>query len=401
MNKLFIVFSLFIVLAVFTGCKYDYDEPETVTYIDKNTTWKDKVGGEGIDYRFDKPIRIAKEITLTIEPGVRIEFENETCEMSVLGTLKMIGTPEKPIILESKSKVPGSWVGIFSNQLESASIIMENVIVNYAGKAVDSNSSSYAVSLKTKRFCSIKNCTISGSANNGIYLFSDSIEFAKNTIVNCYKAPVVCRINHLNILDTLSNYKDGNGEAFIKIDKGGTEIKGKIEAFPLNVPYRITSNMEIFFPFYIKPGCVFEMAPNTGLYTDASSETASIISKGFINAEGESGKRIVFKGSTEGKGTWYGIFFYNKSNENRLVWCNITGAGAMGETAGEGYSWWFPADSAIIGIGRWIYPARVVVNYCSLSESAGWGIKVKKESEAYIENNKFSNNKLGDVFYEK
>ena len=81
-----------------------------------------------------------KQPTLTIEPGVKILFEQKS-KFHVAGTstgaatVRAIGTAEKPIVFSSAAASPasGDWVGIFFNGKPSADNLLEHVRLEYTG----------------------------------------------------------------------------------------------------------------------------------------------------------------------------------------------------------------------------------------------------------------------------
>ena len=82
--------------------------------IDANTTWPDL--GLPVDYIIDGWVEIRSNALLTIEPGVTIMFTGVDGGIGVgeNAGLKMVGTAEKPIILEGPANNPnnGSWNGV-------------------------------------------------------------------------------------------------------------------------------------------------------------------------------------------------------------------------------------------------------------------------------------------------
>ncbi|MDF2693093.1 MAG: Fibronectin type domain protein [Labilithrix sp.] len=89
--------------------------------------------------------------TLTVEPGITLRFqkgsvlsiEAYTADEAATGTLRAIGTPDKPIVFTSDSATPtpGDWVGITFKGTPSPNNRIEHATIAYAGG--DSGISSY------------------------------------------------------------------------------------------------------------------------------------------------------------------------------------------------------------------------------------------------------------------
>lgn len=98
--------------------------------------WKDL----GVPYRNANDLAIKGGATLTIDPGVIVEFE-DTKEivldpMADSGSaLIAIGTPTDPIVFTGVTKVPGSWKTISFRRSTSVQNKLDNVLIEYAGGA--------------------------------------------------------------------------------------------------------------------------------------------------------------------------------------------------------------------------------------------------------------------------
>lgn len=119
--------------------------------ISKDTTWSGEVlVVDGVD--------VAKGVTLTIEPGTVVKFKHwrygyteppGRCGIAVYGTLRAIGTPEKPIRFTSDAAQPehGDWAGINFREPASDQNILDHCIVEYAaGVALDAQHVDFTLS---------------------------------------------------------------------------------------------------------------------------------------------------------------------------------------------------------------------------------------------------------------
>jgi hypothetical protein len=90
--------------------------------------WKDL----GVPYYMNIVIYIKG--ALTLEPGVKIVANDGTrIQIEGGGSLKAIGTADKPIVFTAERKIPGAWEGIELYQAASKNNILDHVIIEYAG----------------------------------------------------------------------------------------------------------------------------------------------------------------------------------------------------------------------------------------------------------------------------
>lgn len=94
----------------FKGNTDDYIRVYTnAAYINKPSTWHKA----DVKYRTNGGFDVGGGL-LTIQPGVKIEFAQESkLKIGETGGLKAVGTAEEPIIFSGISKVPKGWKGIY------------------------------------------------------------------------------------------------------------------------------------------------------------------------------------------------------------------------------------------------------------------------------------------------
>ncbi len=124
--------------------------------------------------------------TLTIEPGVTVEFAtgaglilgSGSNTYKTYGALRAQGTEAAPITFTSGAAdpAPGDWDGIkFSYYTNSSASILEHCIVEYGGRSTNAN-------VWTQSSPAIRNCTIQHSSMYGMYLLGSSSDIRNNTI---------------------------------------------------------------------------------------------------------------------------------------------------------------------------------------------------------------------------
>ncbi len=116
--------------------------------------------------------------TLTVEPGVEIEFGNGG-ELEIYGTLSAQGTAAEPIIFTAYPfQAPWQWIHFTSSSTDS---ILENVLVSYGGYSpLGSKGSIYVEESSIE----VSNSTSSNSFEAGIYLVNSSSTVENSHFLN-------------------------------------------------------------------------------------------------------------------------------------------------------------------------------------------------------------------------
>ncbi|HPI11355.1 MAG TPA: right-handed parallel beta-helix repeat-containing protein, partial [Catalimonadaceae bacterium] len=177
-------------------------------------------GGAAVDYYLEDIVKV--EARLTIEPGtVIVAKAGAGLEFSTAkGTIKAEGTAAKPIVIKSESDTKGGWLGIKFQDSNSPLNVMRHVTVTDGGSAsFDGDESKKA----TIQFAGInqlkmKNCTVSNSANWGLYETVTSnltlIEFDSNTFSNHTGFPIYIFDATAKSLGSKSTFS-GNAKSYI------------------------------------------------------------------------------------------------------------------------------------------------------------------------------------------
>ncbi|MBU2540225.1 lamin tail domain-containing protein [Patescibacteria group bacterium] len=120
-------------------------------------------------------ITVPENITLTIEPGVIMTFQDNWAGLKVDGTLKAIGTYDVPIAFkqydDSELVMPGKWPGLIFTKT-SVNSELENISVRYAGSYIGYNYCNSAGIKIDQATVSIKNAILEKNHNIGLWLIN-------------------------------------------------------------------------------------------------------------------------------------------------------------------------------------------------------------------------------------
>ena len=283
--------------------------------IDKNVTWKDL--GLPVDYVVEGEIRLDGNSLVTVEPGVTIMFSGTDGKLIVgeNAGIKMQGTQEKPIVLTGPVNNPnaGSW-GFLEILSKRSDNTLEYVTLKNGGES--------DFVLKISGSASVKNCTVNGANQNGIYILKTTA-FENNTVKNCKEFPVVYDTWTENTTFGGKNntYQD-NGKNYIKArfrydedSKSYTFLKESVPYFcdeGLELGNRTTTTIEAGVKFAFNRGTRFYVGPET-----------------IVKAQGTAADPIVFAGAEDKPGYWQGAEIRTEQNdESVFAYCNFENAGS-------------------------------------------------------------------------
>jgi len=220
MKKLF--FSMLVVSAMFAGCSSDDDNNPTP---DREITFDDGIISGNIDqnarvtagktYTLRGAVYVKPGVTLTIEPGVRIEAEfSDQVDVAFLAiergaTINAVGTAQSPIVFTSKAATPaaGQWGGIVicgnartnkganaqaevtgltyggDNEADNSGTL-SHIVIEYSGNKINDEAEFNALTLyAVGSGTTINNIFINQVSDDGIEWFGGSVNADHLTVI--------------------------------------------------------------------------------------------------------------------------------------------------------------------------------------------------------------------------
>ena len=182
-------------------------------------------------------------------------------------------------------------------------------------------------------------------------------------------------------LDAATSYAEGNGRPYIQVE-GDAVTETDLIIKKLEVPYRIEteeSGRETYVEraITIEAGTILEFETDAGLVL-GSPGVDCIPTTGSLNAQGTAEEPIVFRGATEGQGTWLGIGINSSTSSNLFNYCEVSGGGSkqMYNAGGQG--------NIVLHCS-----GNLTIENSIIKDSGGWGIDFVQGREFLIRIRKF------------
>lgn len=239
-------------------------------------------------------IAVAKGVTLTIEPGVEVQFQSNA-RLNVNGTLAALGTTEQPITFTGVITTPGSWqgLGFYGTLTQTNRSMLDHVVIEYGGLNVGGGSQVYVERAAITLTHSVIRHglmhgvygAVNGAANLDEVAFEDNAGYAvlfSDGTVN----PVLRRLT-----------ASGNGTNGVGLG-GFASLTGTHVWEDSGLPYVMVGSAEVATgaTLIIEPGVEVQFRQNQGLRI-----------AGKLAAIGQPGQPITFTGSTHTIGWWQGL----------------------------------------------------------------------------------------------
>lgn len=345
-----------------------------------------------MDYVVKCFIRIKNSDQLIIKPGVKIQFEGPDAGIDIDEQAAIIaeGTAAKPIIMEGKTAVKGSWYGLIieSNNVTNS---LKYVTLRHAGSKKEDTWTNVKAGLIVGQYeagkVAITNCTFEKNDGYGVYLYSQETEltnFSANLFRDNTLAPIEVPLSQVGKLDAPTDYGSTNGRNYVQIspENSNSQYLNVSQTMrKLNVPYRVFGEARAENVLTIEAGTTIEFATDASLKIDEAT--------GGIRAIGTAAEPITFKGANPGKGAWEGIFIDNNNVNNRMDYCVIDGGGSATDI-------WFSRKSNLY-IGQY-EKGHLDMSNCQSNNSGGWGICRYATSTGSLNDITYTGNTSGDLY---
>ncbi|WP_235296769.1 PKD domain-containing protein [Portibacter marinus] len=309
---------------------------------------------------------------VTIEEDVFVIFEENTgLSVSSSGSLKAIGTPDKPILFSGIQKTKGFWKGL---NFESRSPLNELrfTTIEYGGSGgFDGANEKANITLNDGI---LKLSDVHSVNGEGMGLLTrakeDLLPDFRNNVFSGNSSALHVNKTQFHFLDASSDYS-GNNEDFVT-SWGSNALIENVTWKALNVPYRLRPGREnIESDLIIEKGARFIGQDGSGLH---------IRDNGSVKAVGTSNEPIIFEGQENTAGYWLGIEIESNTDRNELRYVTIKDGGKGG------------FDGANLKANLILdQNARLKMTNCILSNSLDRGLIVRELNAVLSE---FSDNRI-------
>ncbi|WP_373516582.1 IPT/TIG domain-containing protein [Pricia sp.] len=356
-----------------------------------------------VPYRFVESKRYNVNKALTIDPGSVLEFTNGAgfrlgeqaadC-ITTMGSLNATGTEESHITFRGVTEGKGTWLGLgFNSSSPNNKLIYCDISGGGSDKIYNGSQFSANIALQCESRVIIQHTSITDSGAFGIYMDDPDArleDFEENALINNELAPILIHLPQVDQLDTASSYAEGNGRAYIQVF--GRAIKdADLTVAKLEVPYRIARDEDgrvtyVEKALTILPGVIMEFETAAGIILGNPSFDCTPLT-GSLHAEGTAEESIIFKGVSDGQGTWRGIGINSSTAANLLKYCEISGGGAsqMYNAGGQG--------NIVIHC-----QGALTLENSTIKDSGAWGIDFVQGGNSLTNtNNTFVDNADGDI----
>lgn len=275
-------------------------------------------------------VTVAQNATLTIEPGVVVEFETNAY-LRVNGGLSAIGTAERPITFTGLDKTAGSWMGVAvqgPSPTEPAEANLAHVRFEYGGSEGLIFAGKANLELHNANLVA-RNLVSRHSPGDGILAHADvALELAGAVLESNGGAAVNVRAPETKpVFSRLS--AGGNGLNAIQLGGSGAGIEGEDVWENAGVPYAIAN------PFRIRTGAVLTIEAGATVITLPNQ---SILLEGTLLADGTAEQPITFTGQTPAPGSWRGFLVSGDPQRPPLLRLNHAVVEYGGTDQGDGAS---------------------------------------------------------------
>ncbi len=282
---------------------------------------------------------------LTIEPGVVIAFAANSGLFiegvgSANGTIRAVGTAQKPIVFTGMEKIPGFWKGItiLANDVrnEISFCVLEyagsDFLVSYGsldikgGLALESLSGGFNGSVK------LNNTTIQSCLGYGFIVEQGAIlrEFSSNSFLENEEAAVRLDADNAGLMDANSIYVGNNGIEGVEVNASGSPTHrltadATWSSLQDGASYVIAQTFSAEARLTIEAGATLAFEANQ---TITFREDFSGNNDGILIANGTESENITFTAVEPEPGYWQGLVIRSSSNSNSMDYCVVEFGGS-------------------------------------------------------------------------
>lgn len=317
-------------LTTYTACTPEVVAPKGEVLpcnINSNKTLTD-INPDGVDYIVECDAEVTNG-TLTIEPGVIIEFKTSArLIIKDMGIIKANGTDTKHIIMRGTSSATGAWDGV-SIESNNSGNQMSYVEVLNAGETENFNTSVGGFSYDKKTAVavygklSIKNCIVKGSGGDGISFSTEAtvLGFENNTLTQNARYPIVTYCGHINAMNFATCTLTGNTQSYIAVfsTSSNNEVEETTTFKATSIPFLAINDLYFQSDLTFDAGAVLVFQNDLGL---------GIQGNGRILTNGTAAKPVIWRGESEVAGYWRGCLVNTVNPLNVLNHTIIADAGS-------------------------------------------------------------------------
>lgn len=300
--------SLFFFLYVLHLIESSYAQIPVSGTLPGNTTW-----GINESYLITSDLTVPVGVTLTILAGCTVQFDSNSCDLLVYGTLKVQGTSASPVRFVSKS-AEHRWGGVLLEGSSGSSL--EHAIFEGGGSGYFALNEQLQI-----KNCSppVSHCTFRNSFGNAVRLIGSDSVF--NSCIFQDSAADAVNMDAGSAPEFINITLSGNGFDGVRI-RGGTlanDRTWKASALPFLIDSDLT----------VPVGMTLTIEPNTEVqFKDQSTD---LIVHGILNAVGTASQPILFNSAnrTPEAGRWGGIVLSGtEASASILQYCELNYGGS-------------------------------------------------------------------------
>jgi len=321
-----------------------------------------------VPYRINGTPTLSGNATVTIDPGVQMEFTaNSNLTIDGSGAaLIAAGTESNPITMVGTDSDPeGWWQGVASYSSNPNNELNWVEIEDAGSESWNSMDRAASVAVNTDKQLTLTNSTISNGGGFGLHLdeASGDLTFSSNTFSGNAIGPVNVPFTAIGTIDAASSFEDGT---YVRV-WGANPSSGDVTVEAIDVPYRMAgaSDLRGTVTVTIDPGVQMEFTSNSNL--TVGSNDAS------LDVNGESGNRVVMTATpgNRNSGFWQGVGIYSSNPNNEIDYARIEYAGSQ--------SWGSMDAAANIGLNR---DAQLTLGNSEINDSGQHGVHCDEPNQA-------------------